>query len=264
MNYWTGASTSRLLQVPWSELRRHNGGVTRSQQQYLNYTVIALDSAENLTALIWLWLWPSHMSNSRSSRAKISRLHFDLCPDICNQRIHKQITGYFKGGNTDIVAVLVLTSQGWSPVCPCQLYQKGCVGLESPRGLRDEESWPCHPASQGSLSVPRRPFRKKQTNQETRFRNQPYTYSVTVGETYENSFVVFELLFRHPLWLTCRKKNISLIDGWKTCLTCSPASRKALAVPPDATKDSPTDTRRLAKSSKPVLSDTLSSAVRTD
>lgn len=45
-------------------------------------------------------------------------------------------------------------------------------------------------------------------------------------------------------------------------LTVSPASRRDLAVPPDATNDRPTDTSRLANSTSPVLSDTLSKAER--
>lgn len=46
-----------------------------------------------------------------------------------------------------------------------------------------------------------------------------------------------------------------------TYRTDSPASRRALAVPPDATSDSPTDTSLLANSNSPVLSDTLNSAL---
>lgn len=45
-------------------------------------------------------------------------------------------------------------------------------------------------------------------------------------------------------------------------LTASPASLSVLAVPPDATNDRPTDTRRLANSTSPVLSETLSNAER--
>lgn len=45
-------------------------------------------------------------------------------------------------------------------------------------------------------------------------------------------------------------------------LTVSPASLRVLAVPPDATNDRPTETSRLANSTSPVLSDTLSSAER--
>ena len=56
----------------------------------------------------------------------------------------------------------------------------------------------------------------------------------------------------------------NLAGGRRAYLTWSPASRKALAVPPDATKARPTETRRLAKSNKPFLSDTLSNALRTN
>lgn len=45
-------------------------------------------------------------------------------------------------------------------------------------------------------------------------------------------------------------------------LTGSPASLRDLAVPPDATNDKPTETSRLANSTSPVLSDTLSKAER--
>lgn len=47
-------------------------------------------------------------------------------------------------------------------------------------------------------------------------------------------------------------------------LTASPASRSALAVPPEATRDRPTSTSFLAKSTSPVLSDTLRRAERRD
>lgn len=47
-------------------------------------------------------------------------------------------------------------------------------------------------------------------------------------------------------------------------LTASPASRRALAVPPEATRDRPTSTSFLAKSTSPVLSDTLRRAERRD
>lgn len=50
------------------------------------------------------------------------------------------------------------------------------------------------------------------------------------------------------------------VNGY-TYRTASPASRRVLAVPPDATSDSPTFTSLLAKSRSPDLSDTLNSAV---
>lgn len=47
-------------------------------------------------------------------------------------------------------------------------------------------------------------------------------------------------------------------------LTVSPASLRVLAVPPDATNDRPTDISRLANSTSPVLSETLSNAEKKD
>lgn len=58
--------------------------------------------------------------------------------------------------------------------------------------------------------------------------------------------------------MACSKKK----KKKKCYLTVSPASLRDLAVPPDATNDRPTDTRRLANSTSPVLSETLSNAER--
>lgn len=52
--------------------------------------------------------------------------------------------------------------------------------------------------------------------------------------------------------------------GCEVNLTASPASRRVLAVPPEATRDRPTSTSLLAKSTSPFLSETLKSAAGTD
>lgn len=49
MNYWTNVERPHKQTTTSPMTRGHSVGVTRSQQQYLNYTVIGLDSAENLT-----------------------------------------------------------------------------------------------------------------------------------------------------------------------------------------------------------------------
>lgn len=135
-----------------------------------------------------------------------------------------------------------LTWPGCSPTSPCLPCLWGSSWPGCLHGQSDAGSSLCLPASAGVRSV----------------WTHPWTHGGKTRWQVANRWLlnVSNNHIRHLVLL--------LRSTWRPYLTTSPASRKALAVPPEATRDRPTSTSSLAKSTSPVLSDTLRRAERRD
>ena len=138
-----------------------------------------------------------------------------------------------------------LTWPGCSPASPCLPSRWGFSWPGCLHGRQDGGSSLCLPASPGVQSAQTRPWHTAEQRQSRVRGGHPHVADRLSGTDRK------------------QKKTFTVELFFRTHLTASPASRRALAVPPEATRDRPTSTSLLAKSTSPVLSDTLKSAAGT-